>query len=255
MRGLYGSHGRAAAAASHRFPLAAGQREYFRIMRASRAQTPRSIYCPWSKVYCPNDVKQKIPGPSCEDSGVLPCLHPGGASWPRTHFPQLTPPWGFRQFSPFRPSRVPSPNLTAEDRVKRLQAGLLTLGSFYSPPLPVPEITLLNSGLRGFRPRLQRRVRPRFSRGSLSELCSDIPATESNALASKLPAHEHTGSAHHPLYLPRHAMSPESMQKNPPNRRLREILTKCHARGSDAKEAYRFPGRRGGSDPRHTQNW
>jgi hypothetical protein len=62
-------------------------------------------------------------------------------------FPATNPSLGYRPFSPIQPARVPSPNLTAEDQVKRLQAGLLALGSFYSPPLPVLEIALMDSGL------------------------------------------------------------------------------------------------------------
>jgi len=46
-----------------------------------------------------------------------------------------------------------------------LQAGLLAPGSFYRPRLPLR--LLPESGFHGFRPRLQRRDRPRFSRGSL----------------------------------------------------------------------------------------
>gem|GEM_PF-4705167 len=48
------------------------------------------------------------------------------------------------------------------------QAGLLTHGSSYSPNLPV--LLEQDSGVTGFRPRLQRRDRPRITRGSLLSL-------------------------------------------------------------------------------------
>ena len=132
-------------------------------------------------------------------------------------FPATNPSQGHRHSSPCQPARVPSPNLTAEDRAKRLQAGLLAFGSFYSPPLPVLEIALMNSGLRGFRPRSQRRVRSRFSRASLSEACSDIPATESYALASWASrpnrARNCARPPNHTPYYPRHVSTMKSMQK------------------------------------------
>jgi len=67
--------------------------------------------------------------------------------------------------------------------VKRIKAGILAFGSsysgrdrfrhpssfrFYRPPCPFPSRR--ESGYGKFRPRLQRRGRPRFSRGSLSTL-------------------------------------------------------------------------------------
>ena len=57
-------------------------------------------------------------------------------------------------------------SLILEDRsVKIIQAGFLTLGSSYSLRLPIPlpfNTRERNSGFCKFRPRLQRRVRPRI---------------------------------------------------------------------------------------------
>jgi len=45
-----------------------------------------------------------------------------------------------------------------EGKTADAQAGLLTLGSFYFPRLPIPGIRTVACG--GVRPRLQRRARP-----------------------------------------------------------------------------------------------
>jgi hypothetical protein len=52
-----------------------------------------------------------------------------------------------------------------------VQAGLLTLGSPYSPRLPAPDFRAV--AFSGFRPRSQRRARSRFSRDSLLVDCVD----------------------------------------------------------------------------------
>ncbi len=59
--------------------------------------------------------------------------------------------------------------------VKRVQAGFLAFGSSYFLPLPILSLAFdcfhaevsTDSGSGKFRTRLQRRGRPRFSRGSL----------------------------------------------------------------------------------------
>ena len=77
-----------------------------------------------------------------------------------------------------------TPPFTALHRrpiVKRVQAGVLTYGSPYSLPLPIlrpfDKLRVQDSGSGKFRPRLQRRGRPRFSRGS--PLSSPPPEYES----------------------------------------------------------------------------
>jgi hypothetical protein len=73
-------------------------------------------------------------------------------------------------------STLPFTVLHRRPIVKRIQAGFLAYGSSYCLPLPIPGLSK-DSGSGKFRPRLQRRGRPRLSRGSLlasSHLNTDL---------------------------------------------------------------------------------
>ena len=67
--------------------------------------------------------------------------------------------------------RPPSQPFHRRPHVKRVQAGILAYGSSYFSPLPtlltLRQVRTQSSGSGKFRPRSQRRGRPRFARGSL----------------------------------------------------------------------------------------
>jgi hypothetical protein len=217
MREVDGPYGRAAAADSHRFPLAAGQNRKKTFVRKRKP------------------AKQKNPNP---DGKIRVCLLSalGLLFMARNAFPATNPSQGYFVV----PAMSVGQSALTESYCRRSCEALAGRSSdsriiLLAAPSRC-EFEFVNSGLRGFRPRLQRRVRPRFSRGSLSERCPDAPATESYALASSSlcwlgPAQDNARGTPVLLHISRHIETRKSMQKNPAECGIRGIFSLQSVRG------------------------
>jgi hypothetical protein len=100
-------------------------------------------------------------------------------------------------------------------------AGLLALGSSYSPGLPVSLVK--NSGFSGFRPRSQRRDRSRITRDSLLNVAYLM------------------GSCRFPFIFLRRACQLQS-SSSPPVRRIGSVAGGGRAIGMSPGFEYNFPG-------------